>query len=455
MAVSPVWFRAPGRAWRRGGAGALLVLATLTAAMSAASAPAYARLAGDDQLASLRAAIPATARTADSDSVRLVSGTAPTSDSLSPYVTRLRNAPGLSPVQTVAFSVAPEVQSGAVVRPVVRHGTATVRARLTAVDSPAAALVVTRQAATTGHGVWLPDPVATELGVAPGDSVDLLIETSDAVHPAPPHAKPPPVRSVVVDGTYAVAADGRRPADPPGTAAWSQRSGGLPTDTELTSLPAFLVVTDVSTADTTATAIHDTLLWTVESRLQLGVRLAVAQQSAAVVATLREDVRTPTGGPPGPLTTGLVSGIENIVGAATSLNAATATRAGLLAAGAAAAGLLTVLAVAVLLGVDRRSELRHGASLGIGPGRTAALWALESFVPVAVGVVVGIGLALGVLSVLGPPGPRSARPPWWPPTASARSGARCRGPGWWSWWRSRRRSRRPRPAAPPPVPSRW
>jgi hypothetical protein len=407
VAVSPVWRRAPGRAWRRGGAGLLLTLAVLTAAMSAASAPAFVRLAGDDQLALLRAAIPASARTLDSDSVRLVSGTAPTSSSMTPYVERLRTMPGLTPPTTIAFSVAPEVGSGSVIRPVVRHGSTTVRARLTAVDSPAAALVVTRSAPTTGHGVWLPDPVAAELGVAPGDTVDLLIVTSDSTHPAPKGARPPPVRSLVVDGTYAVAADGRRPADKPGSASWSHRSGGLPTDSDLTELTAYLVVTDVATADATATAIHDTLLWTVESQLQPGLTLAVASQTASGVAALRGEMATPPDGPPGPLTAGLVSGIEHIVFQATSLNEATASRASLLAAAAALAGLLTVLAVAVLLAVDRRGELRHGASLGIGPGRTAGLWALESVAPVVLGVVAGIGLALTALAVLGPPGPRS------------------------------------------------
>ena len=132
MTVSPVWRRAPGRAWRRGGAGLLLVLATLTAAMSAASAPAFVRLAGDDELASLRAAIPVSARTADSDSVRLVSGIAPTSGSMTPYVEFLRTTPGLTSPATIGFSVAPEVQSGDVVRPTVRPGGISVRARLTA-----------------------------------------------------------------------------------------------------------------------------------------------------------------------------------------------------------------------------------------------------------------------------------------------------------------------------------
>lgn len=407
MTVSPVWRRAPARAWRRGGAGVLLMLATLTAATSAASAPAFVRLAGDAGLASLRAAIPSSARTADSDSVRLVSGTAPTSRSMTPYVERLRTAPGLTPPSTVAFSVAPEVQSGDVVRPVVRHDGIEIRARLTAVDSPTGSLVVTSRAASVGHGVWLPDPLAHRLSVAPGDHVDVLILTSDATHPPPPKAKPPVVRSLQVDGTYAVAADGRRPADPSGTALWSRRAGGLPTDSDLSSLTAYLLVTDVATADATATAIHDTLLWAVESQLQPGVRLDVAQQVSAQVASLRRDVARPTDAAPGLLSTGLVSGIEPLVASATSMRDQTEARASLLASAAAAAGLLTVLAVAVLLGLDRRRELRHGASLGIGPWRTAALWALESLLPVALGVVGGVVLALVALAAVGPPGPRS------------------------------------------------
>ena len=397
-----MWRRAPGRAWRRGGAGALLLLATLAAATSAASAPEFVRRTGDDQLARIRAAIPASARTVDSDDVRIVSGTAPTSDSVRNYVARLRSTPGLTAPTTLAFSVAPEMLGGDVVRPVVRHGGVTVRARLAATDDPAASLVVVRRAATTGHGVWLPEPVATELGVAPGDQVDLLIDDSDATHQRPPKKKPPVVRSLRVDGTYAVAADRRRPADPPGTALWSRRVGGLPTDSELSSLSSYLVVADVATAQATADATGDALLWSVESHLEPGITLDDAQRAAADVADLKDLVRTPTGAPPSLIDPGVISGIGRIVASAVFLRDATAQRTDVLAAAGAAAGLLTVIAVLVLLAVDRRTELRTGAALGLGPVRTAGTWALESLLPVALGAAGGVVLAQVMLDLLGP-----------------------------------------------------
>ena len=404
MPLSPVWRRAPGRAWRRGGSGPLVLLALLAATTSAASAPLFIQLSGDDALTTVREALPSTARTSDSDSVRIVSGTVPTDEDQRISVERLRAIPGMSEPATLAFSVIPEIEYSSFVRPVVRHDGIAVRARLTAVEDPRAALVVTGEAAETGKGVWLPDPVAEELGVEPGDTVDMLVLTRDAQHAAPKDAPPDPVQKIVVDGTYAVGADGRRPADPPGTAVWSRRVGGIPTDTEFLTLASYLVVGDVPTVERTAERTKDQLMWTTESTMVPGLSLIDAERTAAGVAELRDDVKAPSDEPPGPLRTGLVSGIEKVVATAVSLREATRERAGLLAAAGAATGLLALVVVALLIGSDRKVELRHGAAIGIGPLRAAGLWMLEALLPVLLAVGGGVLLARGTLALLGPEG---------------------------------------------------
>jgi putative ABC transport system permease protein len=403
-----VWRRAPGRAWRRGGSGPLLLLAVLAATTSAASAPLFVQLSGDDALTTVRSALPVTARTADSDSVRIVSGAAPTDAEQERSVRLLSSIPGLTTPATLAFSVAPEVRYSEFVRPVVRANGMTVRARLTAVESPETSLVAQGQTRGEGSGVWLPAPVAEQLGVAPGDTVELLVLTRDATHAPPKGAKPDPVARVVVDGVYATGTDGRRPADPPGTAVWSRRVGGIPTDTEFLNKASYLVVADVATAARLAVLTKDSLMWTTESTLAPGIPLADAERTAAGVAELRDFVRSPSNEPPGPLRTGLVSGIEDVVASAVALRDATRERASLLAAAGAATGLLAVLVVALLVASDRRVELRHGAAIGLGPVRTAGTWLLEALVPVAIAVAGGVGLARLTLLWLGPSGTPSS-----------------------------------------------
>lgn len=404
MPLSPVWRRAPGRAWRRGGSGPLVLLALLAATTSIASAPLFIQLSGDDALTTVREALPSTARTSDSDSVRIVSGTVPTDKDQRISVERLRAIPGLTEPTTLAFSVAPEIHYATYPRPTVRRGSVEVRARLAAVDDPRTSLVVTGEAATTGSGVWLPDPVAEELGVQPGDTVELFINTNTAQRPKPKDEPPDPVQRLVVDGTYAVGADERRPADPPGTALWSRRVGGIPSDTEFLTRASYLVVANVRTAERTAKRTEDELMWTTEAAMVPGLTLVDAERTAAGVAELREDVKAPSDEPPGPLRTGLVSGIEKVVATAVSLREATRERASLLAAAGAATGLLAVVVVALLIGSDRKVELRHGAAIGIGPVRTAGLWLLEALLPSALAVVGGVALARGTLALLGPSG---------------------------------------------------
>lgn len=401
---SPLWRHAPARAWRAGGSGLLLVAAMTAATASTASVPMFAQLAGDSALETTLATVPDDARTSDAAALRLVGGRSPRSEDQQVYLDRLAVIPGLTEPVATGRSVGPDLHYSELFRPLARAHGVDVRARLVAVGDPTAELVVTSGSARPG-AVWLSDPVARELHVRAGDTVSLLVQTSDATHPAPPKAKPPVVATVPVAGTYAVAADGRRPGDPPGTQAWSRRTGWLPSDSDLTTLPAALVVGDVATVDAVANRIGDPVLWSVESRLDPEVSLDQARATAAGVAELRRDVRAPDGTQQsGPLRLGLVSGIEDLVARADALAVATTQRGELLSRAGAAAGLLAVLVVAVLMALDRRRELAHGASIGVGPVRTAGLWALEAVVPAAVAVGLGVVLARAALTVGDPAG---------------------------------------------------
>jgi hypothetical protein len=399
--VSPLWRRAVLRSFPPNGWGLLLVAALVAATTSAAAVPLVVEQTSDGSLASVLDTVPPGARLADTTAVRVVGGRSPRSEDSQLIRLRLDAIPGLVPSTLTAVSVGPETHPNQFFRPLVSANGLTLRARLAAVEDPTAALVVTARDEQVRRGAWLPEPVAAELGVGPGDEVSVLVQTFDSDRPPPPDTPPPVTVTLPVAGLYAVSADERRPADPPGSAAWSRRTGLIPSDTEFSALPAYLVVTDVPTADRVGQAIGDDLLWSVETELEPGASLATAQQAAAAVAEVRSDVRAEEDQPVGPLRVGLASGLEALVSRATGLADAIAERVRLLAGAGIAAGLLALLALAVLLARDRRQELQHGAAVGVGPLRVAGLWVLESLAPAVIAVVVGALGALLLLRVVG------------------------------------------------------
>lgn len=165
------------------------------------------------------------------------------------------------------------------------------------------------------------------------------------------------------------------------------------------------MVGDVDTVDRASQAIGDDLIWRVNAELAPGLTLDAAKVTAAGVAELRDETKAPNGEPPGPLRLGVVSGIESLVAEADFLAGLTRQRGDLLAGAGVAAGLLTALGLAVLLVLDRRRELRHGAAVGVGPVRVLGLWSLEALLPAVVAVLLGVLVAWLVLRAAGPPGP--------------------------------------------------
>ncbi len=405
--ISPLWTRAAARVFRSGLTGLLLVLAMGVAVAAAASAPLFSQSAGNDALRSVLAAVPDSAFAQDAPVVRLVGSQSPSGEDQRRYLAQLQAIDGLSDEVVTGVSVGAEVQG--VRYPVVRANGTTVTARLAAVPDPASALDVTRDGeagAEQAGNVWLPDPLADTLGVGPGDIIEVGLDGAPLPPPVTGGPAPGPA-TLTVAGTYAVAADGRRPADPPGTTAWSARRGALPSDSAITSRPAWLLVTDVATTERVAADIGDDILWAVEAQLRPNLSLEEADAAAAGVAELRRDTRSPQSAEESVLRVGVVSGIEALVGRADTLAEASARRARLWSGAGVATGLIAVLAVAVLAVSDRRRELAHGAATGVGPGRVAALWSVETGLPAL--AALGLGF-LGALLANRLAHPESAGP---------------------------------------------
>ena len=376
--MSPLWARALRRSWAGGASGPLLTSVLVLLAVSAAAAPLFTEAAANAALARTIDAVPPTARAADSAVVRLNGGTGPSEPRQRGLLRQLDRVRGTGPPRVLAFSVGQELIPRSVRRPVVVNGDRSARARLAGVDDPAAVLdVVDADADTTG--VWLPVPVADDLGVAPGDPVDLAVETKDGRGPLVPTR---------VAGTYAVGPDGRRPADPEGSLLWASRRGGLPLDTDGAIRSAYLAVTDPRTATELALESGDELFWTAEVRLDpTHPTLAVARETVADIEELRRDAINPdlVDIDDGPLRLGVASGIEGIVGEAGEL--AEATEEGTRTVGRAGVlvGLAAVLVACVLTLRLRVGELNALTALGVPARRTAALAAVELFVARAAG----------------------------------------------------------------------
>ncbi len=395
--MSPLWARALRRSWAGGASGPLLASVLVLLAAAGAAAPLFTEAAANAALARTVDAVPDTARAVDSAVVRLNGGASPTDADQRRFLDLMDDVRGTGTPEVLAFSVGQELVPRSVRRPVVVAGDVAARARLAGVEDPSAVLEVVA-ADEDPEGVWLPQPVADELSVSPGDQVQLAVETLDG------RGEPAPTR---VAGVYEVGADGRRPADPDGSTLWAGRRGGLPNDTEFVTLGAYLVVTDLTSADDLARRTGDELFWTAETRLApRHPTLAEARITVEDVEELRQRAVDPyqVDIDDGPLRLGVASGIESIVGEAEVLartiedGTRTVGRAGVVV------GLAAVLVATVLTLRLRAGELQALAGIGVPARRAAALVAVELLPPALVAVPVGTALASAVVRVWGPPG---------------------------------------------------
>lgn len=401
----PLWRRAGVRGFRSGW-GALVALAFVLLAAMAASGPLVAEAGANAAVREVLATVPADAGPRDAPIVRIVGGEGPGTPTADDLADALDGVPGLGPTTVTAGSVGDELTPASrELLSSVGSGGQQEDARLFGLSDPASRLVpVPGPAGPPGlGGVWLPAPVATELGVGPGDDVTVRAEVRELGET---------VRidlvGATVAGVYDVAPDGRTPRDVPGSSWWADRGSQIPREPGGGTLPAALLVTDPDTAAALAVEVGDTLLWAAEAVLVPTVpRLAQAQATSDGVTVARELVgqvaaRTPD--LPTALGPRVVSGVPEIVDRATSIADSSRARTVAPAVAGVALGGALVLAVAALVTAARRDEARLMAGLGVRAPAAGVLSALE-WLPIAItATAAGWLTAVAVVIAFGPDG---------------------------------------------------
>lgn len=246
-------------------------------------------------------------------------------------------------------------------------------------------------------GIWLAAPVAADLKVGVGDPVTVGVQFKD-------RARSTPAR---VAGIYQVGPDGRVPADPAGRRTWQYRRGELPADSEFTTLPSFLLITDVSTAEKLAVATGDELLYAVEGRLRAArPTLTEARATVAGIHRRQVEVRDPAliGDHAGLLREQVVSGLPTIVADAGQVADRGVAWTRTVGTAGLVLGLLAVLAVAVFGLVRRSVELRHATGLGVRPAVIGIQAGVEVLAVALLGAGGGLLLGWGLVAAVGPPG---------------------------------------------------
>lgn len=388
----------------RQGLWSVLVVAAFTvSAVAWASAPMYDEASENAAFTARRAAVPETAYQDEDAVVRLTASTSPRSEDQRSVLADLRGIPHLSEPTLSGSSVGAELIAPRLWESSLAAGGRRERARLFAVEAPAAALVPVGTP-TRDDGLWMPAPLAEELGVRPGDAVDFAIATKEGTRTA----------SVSIAGVYAVVPDSRRPADPPGSRRWARQRADLPADPGFRTLSAYLLVGDIATVERLAIELGDRMLWSVDATLDPGVTLAAAQETATRVETLRLRYLTaaPSEDADSQLGRRMASGIGRIATEARGVAGAVEQRTRSVEWAAMAVALGSVLAVALLLARRRATELRHAVGAGITPLGVGALWLFEHLWLAVVGAGAGWGVAWLLVSRVGPPGEITARSLW-------------------------------------------
>jgi putative ABC transport system permease protein len=381
--------------WLRQGPWALLVLAVFTvAALAAASAPMFDEASDNAVFAQRRAAIAPTAGQNEDVAVRLTASTSPESKDQEIALDELRAVPHLSAPTLGGASVGAEVAKSRQWTSTVTAGGRPEIARLLAVENPAARLVPV--GATAAEGIWLPQPVAADLGVRAGDTVTYAIATTPAA--------PPGVR-VTVAGVYAVTGS-RVPADRPGALlSWARQRGDFPADPSTRTLKAHLVIGDIATIEKLALASGDRMLWWADAALAPGTTMAEAREAAREIAGVRTRyLNRVSTVPDATVTARVASGVTQVVVDAARTADTVQQRTRVAGWAALLIALASVLAIGLLAVRRRRVELRHGVGSGLSPSTVGTLWFLEHVVPAVPAAVAGWALAWLLVDRLGPPG---------------------------------------------------
>jgi putative ABC transport system permease protein len=391
LTVAAVFGGVRQRAWS-----VLIVSAFLVLGAAGAAGPMFAEASGNAAFQVRQDEIPASARQNDAAVVRVSADVGPRSADQQPVMADLRAVPGLGEPDLTGQSIGAELASPQYWGFTVSAGGKQERGRFFTVQDPAAELVA--QGPAGRDGLWLPEPVAAELGVRTGDKISLSLRQGARGTP----------RNVAttVSGVYAVDAGGRLPADVPGSRKWSLRRGDTPPDTEYETLPAYLLVGDLPTVERLAQSVDDPLFWSVEAALTPGTTLADARRTAHEVELLRRRYAQaqPMVDGEDPLALRFATGISRIVATAQTTTEAVRQRTRPVEWAAITIGLASVLAVALLSARRRERELRHAAAVGMSPVRVGGLWLLEHLLPAVAGAALGWLVAWQLVVRLGPPG---------------------------------------------------
>ena len=155
-----------------------------------------------------------------------------------------------------------------------------------------------------------------------------------------------------------------------------------------------------------ADSVGDTLRWVAQSELDpASPTLASAQRTAAAITSLQRYLQDPSRASinAGPLRPVVVTGLTKLVGRAESARDATVQRTRSVGWAGIVLGLAAVLAVAVLTATRRRRETVHATGVGLRSTTVGALAAIEVLPVAALGWVLGVLAAYGIVTTWGPP----------------------------------------------------
>ncbi len=233
-------------------------------------------------------------------------------------------------------------------------------------------------------GIWLPDTVAADLGVSPGDQVTLALHYPVVV---PLNGNADGVTTNVA-GIYAT--QDRLPTSD--SFDWQALAAPLPTDPQLLNEPANLLITDTATAISLMIAMGDTpfvkwdLSWTGPVSLEQGRAAAKAMTDTR---RLLFDSRSLVGsqvaradGDPVVLSSGVRSFVERSEQAAGELAPVVSS----IALTGQVMSMLVLVSCVWLLTRGRRREHALSLSMGAHPIRLGLLTAVEQLIPVLVGI---------------------------------------------------------------------
>jgi hypothetical protein len=233
------------------------------------------------------------------------------------------------------------------------------------------------------EGVWVPDTTAEELGLHPGDPVDVALVRPNANE----ETAIPPVPTLIA-GVYPTR-DGLPVSE---GFDWTAVTGAVPDDPVAHDRPARLLLADRATALSLIATMGDTSLVTWDVPWQEAVDLQHGRDAADAVEEADLQLRNTdsaigrivhdAGGQPVRLSSGVESFVDRSEQAAAELQP-------LVTSIALTARVMSALVLAVgiwLLTRGRRREHQLSMSMGIHPIRLAVTTAIELLVPLVAGV---------------------------------------------------------------------